>query len=107
MPGESGQENVHESGVYGELRRWRRLDDVEGLRRRVHRAIRAAEVILYSEEATLDQRLKACTVIQQTARTHLKLIETDELIERIEELERFRDDYRAQQERLYQNGYRN
>lgn len=75
------------ASAHEQLRKWRRTDDVDGLRRRVHRAIRAAEVILYSEQASIDQRLKACTVIQQTARTHLALIEADELEQRVKVLE--------------------
>jgi hypothetical protein len=87
MSTENDAESARETGVSDDLRKWRAVDDVDGLRMRVHRAIRAAETILYSEEATIKERLKACTVIQQSARTHLKLIESAELEERVSRLE--------------------
>lgn len=73
--------------VYERLRRWRVLDDVEGLRRRVTRALRTAEEIMLHEGTETSVRLKACTVVQQTARTALKLLEVDELEARVEALE--------------------
>lgn len=63
---------------------------------RVTRAIRAAEVVLYSEEATIDQRLKACTVIQQSARTAMHIIDQTEVMDRIAALEQLHEN---------QNGY--
>ena len=74
--------------VHEQLRKWRRTDDVEGLRRRVYRALRTAEVIMYHPDTDTDKRLKAVTVLQQTARTYLKVLEADELEERIEALEK-------------------
>lgn len=79
---EKSAQSVHE-----QLKRWRRCDDIEGLRKRVYRALRIAEEIAYAEQTSSSERLKACTAIQQTARTYLKIMEADELIERIEQLE--------------------
>ena len=87
MSSQDGKKSVHEPGISEQLRKWRRCDDTDRLHMRVTRAIRAAEVILYSDEATIDQRLKACTVIQQSARTAMAIIETVEIEERITALE--------------------
>ena len=73
--------------VHEQLKRWRRCDDIDGLRRRVYRALRIAEEIAYAEETSSSERLKACTAIQQIARTYLKIMEADELMDRIERLE--------------------
>ncbi len=75
------------ANVAERLKKWRACDDVEGLKRRVYRALRIAEEIAYAPETTTSERLKACTVMQQTARTYLKVLEADELEERIEALE--------------------
>ena len=72
-----------------ELKKWRACDDLAKLRTRVHRAVRAAEAVMYAagEEGDRAGVLKAATTVQQTARTYLKVLEADELEERIEALE--------------------
>lgn len=74
-------------GLHTDLKRWRRVDDLDGLRMRVQRAIRAAEVVLYAEGSDTSERLRAATTIQQAAQTALKLYEVAELERRIERLE--------------------
>lgn len=74
-------------GLHSELRRWRRIDGPENLRMRVQRSIRVAETVLYAEGSSTSERLKAATVIQQCARTALKLFEAHELEERVNRLE--------------------
>lgn len=81
-----------EKGREGEdlgLKHWRAVDDLPKLRTRVHRAMRAAERVMYAagEEGDKDTVLKAATTIQQTARCYLKVLEADELEERLEVLE--------------------
>lgn len=80
-------EDERPDNVAEALKRWRACDDIDGIRRRVFRALRIAEEVAYSEGASRSERLKACTVMQQTARTYLKVIEADELLERVEALE--------------------
>lgn len=66
---EKSTANVHES-----LRRWRRLDDRKKLQMRVYRAMRVAEEIMYAENSSRSERLKAVTALQQTAQTYLKIL---------------------------------
>lgn len=82
-----------------DLKKWRACDDLGKLRTRVHRAMRAAETVMYAAGKEGDRAcvLKAATTMQQTARTYLKVLEADELLERIEALE-------AAQERQQSNG---
>lgn len=72
-----------------ELRKWRKADGLEKLRMRVHRALRTAEKVMYQagREGDRSDALRAATVVQQTARTYLKVLEVDELEERVEALE--------------------
>lgn len=71
------------------LKKWRAVDDLQTLRTRVHRALRTAETVMYraGEEGNKTAALKAATTVQQTARTYLKVLEADELEERIARLE--------------------
>lgn len=92
MSDDSGS-NESGIGVHESLRKWRKTDDLDALRMRVHRALRIAEAIAYAEGSTRRERLKACTVMQQTARTYLKVVEVQEIEERLSELEAFRDRY--------------
>lgn len=75
-----------DASVHEELRQWRKLDDLERLRRRVHRAVRVAEKCMYAEEATLSERLKAVHALQQAASTHARMIEKGELEAEVEQL---------------------
>lgn len=55
--------------------------------RRVGRPIKTLEVILYHEGTSTKDRIKAASVMQQCVRTHMKLIESEELERRVERLE--------------------
>ena len=89
---EKDEENVSE-GLSKPLRRWRKVGEVEDMRRRVWRALRAAEQVMYDEASTRKEVLKAATVVQQTARTYLKIVEADELEERLEAVERYLEEH--------------
>ena len=80
-----------DSSVHEDLRNWRRIDDLEALHRRVHRAIRAAEKILYHEDTATSERLRACTTIVQAAHAAVKLHEIRNLNERVVRLEALHD----------------
>ena len=71
------------------LKKWRKVDDMEKLRTRVHRAQRAAEAVMYAaaEEGDKATVLKAATTLQQTARTYLKVMSAGDLEERVAALE--------------------
>jgi len=77
-----------------DLKKWRACDDLGKLRTRVHRAMRSAEAVMYAagEEGDRAGVLKAATTVQQTARCYLKVLEADELEERIEALEETLDE---------------
>jgi hypothetical protein len=71
------------------LPKWRANMDTGDLRRYVTRAVKAAERIMYDAYGRGDEdlALKACTRLTQAAQTYLKVLEADELEERIEALE--------------------
>jgi hypothetical protein len=76
-----------EPTVFDDLKQWRKLDDTEDTARRVMRAMRTAEAIMYASHTSDAMRLKAATVVQQTARTYLACLEAHELEARVEALE--------------------
>lgn len=78
-------------GVHDDLRNWRRIDDLEGLHRRVHRAIRVAEKVAFHEDTETGERLRACSTIIQGAHAAVKLHEARDLERRIERLEGLHD----------------
>ena len=84
------------------LPRWRAPMDTGDLRRYVNRAVKAAERIMYDayERGDDDLALKACTRLTQAAQTYLKVLEADELEERIEALEEW-----AENDRSTSNGH--
>jgi len=71
------------------LPKWRANMDTGDLRRYVTRAVKAAERVMYDAYGRGDEdlALKACTRLTQAAQTYLKVLEADELEERIEALE--------------------
>ena len=71
------------------LPKWRANMDVSDLRRYTMRAVKTAERIMYDsyERGDTDTALKAVTRLTQAAQTYLKVLEADELEERIEALE--------------------
>ena len=71
------------------LPKWRANMDTGDLRRYVMRAVKTAERIMYDsyEAGDDDTALKAATRLTQAAQTYLKVLEADELEERIEALE--------------------
>jgi hypothetical protein len=73
--------------LHDELRQWRRVDDLDRLHVRVHRAIRTAEKIMYHPSSETSDRLRACTTIVQAAHAAVKLHEARHLEARIERLE--------------------
>ncbi|PEN10383.1 hypothetical protein CRI94_17350 [Longibacter salinarum] len=72
------------------LPRWRANMDAKDLRRYVMRAVKAAERIMYDayDRGDEDMSLKACTRLTQAAQTYLKVLEADELEERLEAVEK-------------------
>jgi uncharacterized small protein (DUF1192 family) len=71
------------------LPKWRKPIDTGDLRRYVMRAVKTAERIMYDayEGGDKETALKACTRLTQAGQTYLKVLEADELEERIEALE--------------------
>ena len=69
------------------LRKWRKPGELDDLKMRVWRAVRAAERVMYDERSTRSEVLKAATTMQQSARTYVSILEADDLLERIEALE--------------------
>lgn len=71
------------------LPKWRATMDTGDLRRYVTRAVKCAERVMYDayERGDEERALTAATRLQQAARTYLKVLEADELEERIERLE--------------------
>ena len=63
--------------------------DASDLRRYTMRAVKAAERIMYDsyERGDTDTALKAVTRLTQAAQCYLKVLEADELEERIEAIE--------------------
>lgn len=73
--------------IHDDLRKWRRTDDLDGLRMRIQRAMRTAEVIMYAEGVEPSTRLSAARAVVSAAREARKTIEAGEMAERIEVLE--------------------
>lgn len=71
------------------LPRWRALDDGRDVRRRVMRALRCAERLMYEryEQGDHEGALDAVTRVQQAARCYLKAMEVHSLERRVEALE--------------------
>jgi uncharacterized protein (DUF2344 family) len=86
--------------IRDDLRKWRRTDDLDGLRMRIQRAMRTAEVIMYAEGVEPSTRLSAARAVVSAAREARKTIEAGEMEERIEALE----DALRQQIEFSQNG---
>jgi hypothetical protein len=86
MP-ETEDRSADEPTVFEDLRKWRALDTTEDVSRRVMRAMKVAEAIMYAEHTSDRDRLKAATTLQQTARTYLACLEAHELEARVEALE--------------------
>ena len=84
------------------LPKWRAPMDTSDLRRYVMRAVKTAERIMYDayERGDDDTALKACTRLTQAGQTYLKVLEADELEERIEALEE-----RVEEQRTAANGH--
>jgi hypothetical protein len=73
--------------IRDDLRKWRRTDDLDGLRMRIQRAMRTAEVVMYAENVEPSTRLSAARAVVSAAREARKTIEAGEMAERIEALE--------------------
>lgn len=73
--------------IHDDLRRWRKTDDIDGLRMRLQRALRTAETIMYAEGVDPGTRLSAARAVVTAAREARKTIEAREMQERIERLE--------------------
>lgn len=69
------------------LRRWRKTGDLDDLRMRVWRAVRAAEQVMYDPKSTRAEVLKAVYAVSNVSGQYLKVLEADEVLERIERLE--------------------
>jgi len=71
------------------LTKWRKLGTAEDARRLQWRAVKTAERIMYKayDRGDEEQALKALTRLNQANQTYLKVLEADELEERIEALE--------------------
>ena len=74
--------------VYDDLRRWRKVDDLDRLRMRLQRALRTAETVMYAEGVDPSTRLSAARAVVTAAREARKTIEATELEDRLERLER-------------------
>lgn len=70
-----------------DLTRWRKAGDLEDVRRLQWRAIKMAERVAYDPRSTRSEVLQASTRITQAVRCYLKVLEADDLLERIEALE--------------------
>lgn len=79
------------------LPKWRANMDVSDLRRYTMRAVKTAERIMYDsyERGDTDTALKAVTRLTQAAQCYLKVLEADELEERIEALEHWQQAQRS------------
>ena len=73
--------------VAEDLRKWRALDDRKDVQRRVMRALRTVETIMYADHTPDEERRRCATTISQLARTYLKCLEVGEYEERISRLE--------------------
>lgn len=73
--------------VSEELRKWRKLDDLTDVQRRVIRALRTCDTIMYADHTPDEERRKCATTVSQLARTYLKCLEVGEYEERIRALE--------------------
>ena len=80
-------ESPESTGIFADLRRWRRTDDLGNLRMRVQRALKTAETVMYAEDVDPKTRLKAARMIVTASREARKMIESVELEERVEALE--------------------
>lgn len=77
-----------DDSIHADLRRWRKVDDVEGLRMRLQRALKTAETIMYADGVDPETRLSAARAVVSAAREARKAVEAHELQERVEQLER-------------------
>lgn len=73
--------------VADNLRRWRRVDDLDRLRMRLQRALRTAEEVMLHPSTDADTRLSAARAVVSAAREARKLIEAVELEERLSDVE--------------------
>jgi hypothetical protein len=76
-----------QTGIFADLRRWRRTDDLGNLRMRVQRALKTAETVMYAEGVDPKTRLKAARMVVSASREARKTIEAVELEQRVEALE--------------------
>lgn len=69
------------------LKKWRKPDDLDETKMRMYRAVRASEQVMYDPASTRAQVLRAVHATTQAVNTYLKVLQADELEERIEALE--------------------
>ena len=74
------------------LRRWRKLDDRKDVQRRVMRALKTCEELMYHPGTDDAERRRCATTISQLARTYLNCLEVGEYEERISRLEELQSD---------------
>jgi len=73
--------------IHDDLRKWRKVDEIDGLRMRIQRALRTAETIMYADDVDPSTRLSAARAVVSAAREARKAIEAGEMKARIERLE--------------------
>lgn len=89
--------------VFDDLRRWRKLDDLDKLRMRLQRALRTAEEVMYSPDVDPSTRLSAARAVVSASREARKAIEATELEERLERVEAVLE----RDAQFHSNGHRN
>lgn len=67
------------------------MDDVDRLRLRVTRALRVAEAVMYADEASHEERLKAVHAVVSAAREARQLHDEAKVQEKIDRLESLTD----------------
>lgn len=87
MRGSDESLSVLKEQIEGHLVKARKTGDVSDLRKIVWRAVRAAEQMMFQENATPELVFKAIYAISQIGNTYMKVLEVDELEERVAALE--------------------
>lgn len=85
--GRKEKENVDET-LSKPLRMWRKPGDLDDLRMRQWRALRAAERVMYDDKSTRSQVISAVHAMTQASRAYIKVVEVHELEERLEAVEK-------------------
>lgn len=87
MADSDGNTDPDRAPVADRLRRWRRVDDLDGLRMRLQRALRTAEEVMLHPSTDDETRLSAARAVVSAAREARKAIEAHELERRLEDVE--------------------